>query len=717
MVTTPARTAPRHPLAYLCEDWLAVIDRGLKQRDERFGKYAQEALNFFDGDNNWMWDAKYAQGPQGFLAKDGVMPMFQISVNKLFEAVALFGPVLYHQNPNVLVSPLQHPEIPPEALGFAPEDPMYQQLFMEDQFEKARKDACAQVKTAYLNWLQYESDKKTHARRTITEAIVAGLGLFETTMFEPPFSEVAYPRTQHLSWKDMVVDPDAEYWEDVQWIAIRRRKAVNKTERRFGLFPGDLKGQFQSGAAQESSRGRKEIGGQRGGESFDIIEYWEVYSKNGMGDKLKGKHEDNQAYNFDELGDYCYIVVSRGIPFPLNLPSNFLLESTDPEELAAKVQWPIPYWYDASSDGGWPVVRLTFYDKPNSVWPIGMFKPAIGELRFVNWCLSFLADKTAQSCTTYLGVMKAAGIEMQKQIGNGRLGPYQLIELSQVTGHKIDELVKFLQAPDFPQHIWNMVAQVLELIDRRTGLTELSYGLTSRQMRSATEANVRDANISVRPDDMAQSVENALSLVNVREMQAARWLCEPEDIAPAVGRMGAMVWQQLVQTQNIDSVVRDFAYRVEAGSARKPNKQNRAAQLTELGQVLLPVIAPLAQAGIVAPFNAYITDVAKAMDLDPSGYLIQLPPPGEQGPSPEEQAAQAELLLKQAEMEFKQVGMQQELVHEEEKHDQEIRHEEEKFGVELKHAESKAKADIAAVKQKAAATAKAKPKPKPGAKK
>lgn len=708
-----AATAPKHPLAYLCDDWLAAIQRGLQVRDERFGKYAQEAEQFFDGERNWMWSEKYARGGSGingFLSKEGMMPTFKISVNKLFEAVALFGPALYAQNPNVLVTARDYPVIPPEALGFAQEDLEYQQLFMQEALTKSQRDACAAVKTAYLNWLQQENDKKTQARRAITEALVAGLGVLEVGMFAPPFSDLAIPKASYLSWKDLVVDPDADYWEEVQWIAIRRRRTVNKTEDAFGLEKGDLKGHYQSAAAQSTRQGRRDARANRDAQSFDIIEYWEVYSKNGMGDKLAGKNSQNSYYDFDAWGDFCYLVVADGIKFPLNLPSNYLNEETDQQALMSRVEWPIPFWLDPSSDGGWPIVRLSFYEKPRSVWPISLFKPAIGELQFVNWCLSFLADKVAQSCTTYLGVLKAANVQLQKQLANGSMTPFQVLEISEAIGKTLNESVQFLQVPDFPQHIWTMIAQVLELIDKRTGLTELIYGLSGRQMRSAAEANIKDSNIAVRPDDMAQSIENALSLVNVREMQAARWLCEPKDIAPAVGQMGAMVWQNLVMTQTVDSVVRDFDYRIEAGSARKPNKQGKIAALNEMGQAFVPIAAQLIPLGVVNPINAYFEDLAKAMDLDPSRYMIELAPAGgEQGPLPEEQAAQAQLQLKQAEMEFKQLGMQQSLVFDEEKHDQEMRQDEEKFRADLKHDDAKAKQQVATAK----AVAKSKPKPKP----
>jgi hypothetical protein len=155
----------------------------------------------------------------------------------------------------------------------------------------------------------------------------------------------------------------------------------------------------------------------------------------------------------------------------------------------------------------------------------------------------------------------------------------------------------------------------------------------------------------------------------------ARWFCEPQDVEPVIGRMGAMVWQNYVLTQDADKVVRDFDYRIEAGSARKPNKTTKIAQLNEMGQVIAPVIMQFATSGMVEPYNAYVTELAKAHDIDPSPFLVQLPE--QEGPSPEEQEAQAQIELKVAELEIKMQEMQAKLDMEQESLDQELEHEHE----------------------------------------
>ena len=135
--------------------------------------------------------------------------------------------------------------------------------------------------------------------------------------------------------------------------------------------------------------------------------------------------------------------------------------------------------------------------------------------------MSFLADKVAAASTTYVAIAKAAGAEIQDQIKSG-LGPYTHIEISDLFGQRISDVVSFLDAPSFNVEIWNMVSQVLQLIDKRTGLTELIYGLSGpTQIRSASEAEIRNQNVSIRPDDMSSQVEDWLSNCAMKEMEAA----------------------------------------------------------------------------------------------------------------------------------------------------------------------------------------------------
>jgi hypothetical protein len=184
-------------------------------------------------------------------------------------------------------------------------------------------------------------------------------------------------------------------------------------------------------------------------------------------------------------------------------------------------------------------------------------------------------------------------------------------------------MISFLQAPNFSIDIWNMVAQVNQQIDKRLGLTELMYGMSGRQMRSAAEAQYRHQNINIRPDDMASRVEDWLSLSATREIQAMRFVAEYEDLVPVIGQTAAMVFQQQILTDDVSRITRDFRYRVEAGTARKPNRDTQIAQLTDIGQYVLPVIQQAMLSGVTGPYNAYMEALGRAMDMEVSSFLLQ----------------------------------------------------------------------------------------------
>lgn len=631
-----------HPFSPIVSQWMEKIKRAKKQKEERFGRYAKEAMQFFDGSHDFMWKGAYSKGTEGFLDKSttGNLPTFRMTVNRVFEAVALFGPVLYHRNPVIQVTPKVAPKIEPIMLGINPQDEAQvqqaQQLVYQQDEENDKKRNIARLKEHYLNWLQQENEKKEHARMAINEAIIKGMSFLWTEMHQPHGSTVSHPRSVYVSVDDIVIDPDAQYWEDVQWIARKCVHPVWKVEREYGI-EGKIRGNMSSAAkqAEVKAKGRKESSeSKRKGESYDLVEYWQVYSKGGFGSRLKKggiKQDVKENFDYEQFGDFCFLAVCEDIPFPMNMPPEVL--DLPQEEMFVRSQWPIPFW----TDGGWPFSKLHFYEKPKEVWPISLIKPAIGELRFVNWCMSFLADKVAASSTTYVAVAKAAGAEIQDQIKN-KMGPYGVIELSEIFGQRVSDVVSFLDAPSFNSDIWRMVSEVLDMIDKRTGLTELLYGLSGgTQIRSATEADVRNQNVSVRPDDMASRVEDWLSHCAMKEMEAAEWGLTQEDVKPVLGEVGSMIWEQQIQAQEFEKTVRDYNYRIEAGSARKPNKVNRIRQLNEFGQIAMPMMQQFAQMGIGDPYNAFMSDWAKANELDVAPYLVNI---AEEQQKQQEQQAQ-----------------------------------------------------------------------------
>lgn len=701
-----------HPLGLVVAAWLEKLKLARKHKDENFGKWAKEALQFFDGAHDFMWDDK-ASGPGGGGANilsqgsNTWKPRFRMTYNRMFEAVALFGPALYFRNPTILCTPLASPEVSPEALGIDTQDPEqvqgYQMAIWQQQQLQAGRSTTASCYQSYLNWLQQVTDKKRQARRAITDALITGAGYLESSLESDETGKLRLPRSMYVSSKDVLKDPDAEYEENVMWMSVTCIEPVNIVEERYGLPAGALRGHLQSYAA-ESENGQKRRDFKAKGGTHDLIEYTKIYSKNGFGGQLRpqagvsGSSPQAAAFDTSVFGKNCLIVVAEGVPYPLNLPPH-VLEDSDQEAAFYAAQWPTPFWQEINKPLAWPLSELRFFDKPGCIWPVSLFKSVAGEMKFINWCLSFLADKAASACQTIMVMAKEAGAEIQSQLTGGS-APYSKIELSQLMGLKPDDLVRFLQAPEFPQSIWMVVKEIDEKIDKRLGLTELIYGLSSRQMRSAAEANVKGDQISIRPDDMASTVEDWFSLTVMKEAETARFHLGGQDVSLVLGPLGAAAWEYHSQSTDPDAITSEYTFRIEAGSSRKPNKEAKTAQLQEFGQYALPVFQQLAATGQVGPLNAYLAEVAKSMDLDPQMFASEPPPPPEQQPpSPEEQARMAQA---QQDMQVQQVKLQMD----QQKHVQELQQSDESHQQDMEIAQ-----DTATVKnQLARAAARAKPK-------
>jgi hypothetical protein len=346
-----------HPMRQICDAWLAKIKLALEVRHEKFGKYAEEVSRFYDGPHDFMWDSVFSSRRAGFSTRKGL----RVCRRSASRSTTSSRPWHCSARPcatktRTCWSPLMPAEIAPEALGIDPNDPtgcrnikMLAGRGAADAHQgslRVGQDAVHQLGAA-------RDDKKTAIPPAITEAIVTGLGYLETDIFHaPPSSNIVMPRSTYVSWWDVVVDPDASYWEDVQWIAIRRVQPVNLTERRFGLEEGELKGHMQSFEAQSTARGRKEAKQNRKGKSFDLIEYWEVYSKNGFGDRLaEAQHPKQQKYDYSCWATTAGCAWRTRYSLPAQLPDDSVrsMQSRRCRSMFDRVQWPIPFWYDRTA--------------------------------------------------------------------------------------------------------------------------------------------------------------------------------------------------------------------------------------------------------------------------------------------------------------------------------------------------------------------------------
>jgi hypothetical protein len=639
------------PLRPIVAGWLKKIDLA-RTHKRPFTSDAQEAMDFYCGDPDFMWKDAYARGERGY--NRGLSPPeFRMQVNRVWEAVRIFAAVIHHRNPQRTVTPRQYPIVGPALLGIQPQPPvpqmgpdgpvigpdgqpvmmpdqgmmMYQQGLQQQEMMLERRKVISKLLEDYLNYTPNELDLKRHSRKVVEEAFIKGAGVWWHELYEPPGSSVKMAGSFFDTIDNLVWDADADELDDIRWAARRRIQPINEVAAKFGLRPEDLKGHLESysARAEEDQRGYEYR--RKNGKTNDLVCYWEIYSKTGFGDRLKDADE-NLKGKFDSLGSNCYIVVAEGVDFPLNIPPSILQEPVDeggvPQQLFTAAQWPIPFWVEPN---GWPFTVLAWHGKPGYSWPISIIRPGIGELRFINWAMSFLATRIATSSQTVIGVSKSADPDLKAKLLEKAEGGFKIVEISEAIGRNVNDVISVFQMPGVTSDMYQIISEVTALFDRRVGLTELIYGMTRNQFRSAAEATVKSEQISVRPDDYANILEDALSDVARKEALLARWMIYPQDIAPLLGPMAAQAWQLHVQAEDPESIVREYSYRIEAGSARKPNIATKTENLNNFMQIIMPVAQGLMQAGKPELFNSVMQTWGDVNQMDVSDYLMPPPPP------------------------------------------------------------------------------------------
>jgi len=627
------------PLRQIASTWVKKLKAAEKYK-KPFTDDAKEAGQFYDGDQNWMWKDSYARGDRGYNSSISP-PSFRMTLCKVFELVEIFGSVIYHRNPVRTVTVMQPPDVPLTRLGLdqplgpngtpSPEQMQIIATVKEEQSEREQRQISADLMQSYLNWTPVELDLKRQARKVVNEAIIKGAGLFWTELVTldtsgggdvPPMRMVG---SFYDTIDNLLIDPDFDNEDDMQWCARKCVRPMDEVASTYGVATEDLRKHLegQSTSLQKEPQGKK-----KKDTTNQLVTYYKIWSKTGMGDRLKDSPKENKGI-FDPAGKYCYLVICEGVDYPLNLPPQVMQEEVDPQtglpaSVLTRAAWPIPFFVDPQ---GWPFTMLAFHRKPGYAWPISHIRPAIGELRLLNWCFSFLATRIATSCETIVAVQKAADATIKDQLLAPSEGGFKILELSELLGRRIEDVVSVFQMPQVTKDLWDIIEALLDQFAQRTGLSELAYGTTRGMFRSAAEANIKNENISIRPDNMSNELEDAMSLLSRREALAARWLLEPQDIAPVLGKVAASGWAQFIQRKDVFGLTRELLYRVEAGSARKPNKSSRVEQMQMAVQTLGPILSSLAGSGMVGPFNALMKDWAISLDIDASPYMLPPPPP------------------------------------------------------------------------------------------
>lgn len=651
----PAQSDAMTPLV---NAWREKI-RLAQDQKKPFDDVAAQCNSFFSGSLGFMWTPEFQRQ---FVGGNMLTPRFKVTVAKAFELVALFGPTLYWQNPTRVVKPRKSIGINPQVFG-ALGDPNAQMLFQMMQQQQSQQQAGNGVVSALLEaWLNYTPSEQpggglaSHAQQGITEALIKGRACLWPKPYQFPGSQRTVTGCFYDSVDNLLIDPDATSIHDARWIAQKVVEPIWLCERNFGLPPGSLTGYGSHESANQQGDGTNvnqwAAVDRRVGKSFDLITYYKIHSKGGVGGRLTGMGawtgpDLTQALD-RVVGDHAYVCVAPNVPFFLNAPTERVRMAFD-SQVEQMFRWPIPFWLDDK----WPVSILDFYRKPNSPWPIAPMAPGLGELTFINALMSALMNRIWQACR----VIWAGQKNLDPKIQTALLGGGDSIYLSLDQINEVQKQLTSMEQPQVNTDIFEMLDRAMMMFDKRVGLSEILYSLNPGGVasRSAEDAANKRAFATIRTDYMANQVNDWMTEVADMEKFCARWFVKPQDLNGFFGPTEQYLWNKYIANQDPEHVVREFRATVAANSTRKPDKIRDVDNINQMLQYFGQTIGQWAMAtGNPQPLNGVMQMWGAAVDQDVQAVLLEPPPP----PAPDPAAQQAAELQQQQMMQ--QLGMERE---------------------------------------------------------
>lgn len=656
--------------------WLTKIEAARKHRAP-WKETADECMMFYSQSAKAMWDTDYSKK----FWSNVDLPKFRITINKAFEMVSIFGPNLFWEVPHRTVESKRPMAIPPEFFGLDPAvieaaneagqgdmlqntgfqnpgmqssgmqipgmqppdvpDPrvaQYQQL-MQAQEESERGDKV----TGYLmdRWLNYTPREQGggglvgHSMRCVIDALVKGRGVSASRPYRMPGGTRNLTGSFRVAPEDVFLDPDFDSVGECRWMAIRHVEVFTEVEKRFGLPPESLRSKATSESMWtngELSTDDNASANRKAGQTNDLVVWYEIFSKSGSGvmstttDSTIKRHLDQTA------GQYAYIAISPSVPYPLNMPAERLRRGATDDDVKQGFSWPIPYWMDDR----WPIECLDFYVDPDYSWPIAPLAPGLGELKLLNFLMSWFAQRTWRSSRDFWAVGQAHVEHYREYIESGK--DQSIIPVPVTAGGSVKDSVEILTQPESRQDLTRLIGFVSDMFDKRVGLTATAYGQNenSTQSRTAEETSSKNRAVQVRPEFMQKQVVDWQSKVASAEAMITRLFVRAEDVAGLLGPAGAMLWDQYIVSQDIELVTRQFNYTVSAASIRRPNRERDIGNFQQVIGQFAPVMTGYAQStGNYQPFNEMMMEWARLHDADLDA--LQIPP---QETDPEQEAVQ-----------------------------------------------------------------------------
>jgi hypothetical protein len=645
----------------LTQAWIGKIEASERSRAS-WKAMADECMMFYSKSAAAMWSPNYEKK----FWKNVQAPKFRISINKAFEVVAVMGPSLMWEVPHRQVSPKRRYGLPDEIFRVDP-----QAQAMEEQFrrQEMERDAIDQTTATLLSeWLNFTPREQPmgglirESELAIVDALIKGRGCMVTRPFQFPGDDRTYTGSFRVAPEDVYLDPDARQPSEAKWIAIKHAEPYWMVERRFGYKKNQLRGRAtleSHWSTGERSAFPDQAGQYRAsGQTSDILIWYEIYSKMGCGANMSGVDPKIASELERTVGDYAYVAISPSVPHPLNCHHHRMYDNSS-KQIAEKFKWPVEYW----RDDDFPIEFLDFYPNtdetdPAQAWPIPLLAPAMGELKFLNFLVPWLANRVWTTSRDFWAVAQGHVSHYKKYLQEG--GDLTVIP-TPMQADDVRKVIQRIEHAETRMDVWRIIELVSQMFDKRTGLTEFMYGRNEggTQNRTAEETIAKKQAVNIRPDHMQKKVVGWQSRLAAKEAYAARGFVRPKDVAPLLGQAGAYFWGKYVNNDDPNAVFRQLSYDVAASSIRRPNRERDVANFNQAMQFFTSFVQQYTQAtGNWEVVNALLTQWGDLHDMDLRSMHFQPPEPDPQQQQMQQMQMQAEMQKLQADVQKAQAGMQ-----------------------------------------------------------
>jgi hypothetical protein len=630
-------------LRSLTDLWERQLKTAEKCKRRQFGEQADRIWGFL-GKSYQQLHMSGSEDDEPRAFHDAAGPRHKVRRNLAQEYVALMMPYIFAQVPHRLASP-RRPDLPPELM------PLFNPMaIMKAGLPLPMAERLgAYMLTWYLNWTPSQYKLATEIRRGLPESLVKGRQVVWHALYEDGNSIM--PVTQHDTVQSLVIDPDTESLREAAWIARKRRASAWRLEEIYGVDAKLMRAKFASHMAQavwghqEREAGRPTDPDETTG---DIVEYYEVYSRIGLGMQLPSASEELLSQR-DALADvqHAFLVIVPGMDYPLNLAPDKLAVESVGEEIKARLEWPIPLYenYDP-----WPCTVLDYFPNSENPWSTSPLKGALPLLVFLDHAWSFLLGRVRATSRDIILVASALEQEVWDAIESGV--DQETVAVSLETLEDITKLIHVIQFPELRAEFFNVIELAESRFERASGMSPLMHGESNFQYRSAREAEIREGHVTSRPEDMADCVEAFMSDIAAKEAILTRMYVPPpfhlfgepmpEGGVPDMSTPLSFFWGTIITQADPVLAAGEYDYTVEAGTARRKNRSQQFAEVQSIAQILLgPLLQVYQTTGDPAQVNNLIHMIGEPMGLSTNGLMLpqlQMQPmlPGPEQEEPQE---------------------------------------------------------------------------------